>query len=151
MKKILLFFLLSIWTYTYSIAQNMTQIRFINKDTVYDFGEMSNQNNARYQFEFKNTGTEALIISDIKCDNSDLKFQWPGKPVKPGKKGVITVVYTPKAGAESGSFKSDIIITSNATEQPYPFLHLSGAIVPFRSDAVQKGGKSSSKQSRWKH
>jgi len=149
MKQILLFLLLSTCC-RFSYAQNMAQIRFINKDSVYDFGDAGNAEASKYQFEFKNTGTAGLNITDIKCDNADLTFQWRRKTVKPGKKGIITVTYTPKAGADPGSFRNDVFITSNATDKPYPFLHISGAIMPSKGDAVQKGS-SSGKQSRRGH
>ena len=73
-------------------AQQGAQIRFINKDSVYDFGSVSRDEPTRYQFEFKNTGSENLIISNIKCDDSDIKIQWPYKPIKHGKKALIPLL-----------------------------------------------------------
>ena len=134
MKKTVFFLLLATFFCTAASAQEMAQISFVNKDTVYDFGLMHPGDNAVYKFEFKNTGKEYLIISNVKSDNNDLKIQWPGKAVKPGRKGLIVVTYSQKEGEETSSFKNDIFITSNATQAPYPFLHVSGAVIPSRGD-----------------
>lgn len=148
MKSILLIlFCFSVHVYS-AFAQEGAQIRFINKDSVYDFGNVNRDEPSSYQFEFKNTGHEALIITNIKSDDSDIKIRWPHKSVRHGKKGLIIVSYVPKPDAGPGSFKSDLLITSNATKDPYPFLHVSGAIMPGHSAPAQKAGKSSGKGSR---
>ncbi len=148
MKSILIILLCCCAIMNRALAQEGAQIRFINKDSVYDFGSVSRDEPSAYQFEFKNTGQEVLIISNIKSDDSDIKIRWPNKPVRHGKKGLITVSYVPKPDAGPGSFKTDLFITSNATKDPYPYLHVSGAIMPGHSAPVQKAGKSSGKGSR---
>jgi len=121
-----------------SFAQSAAGIIFINKDSVYDFGAIAEGETPAYQFQFKNTGSEPLSITGIKSESPDLKFKWPGKPVKPGKKGMIIVTYSPRDQSVTGSFKSDVLVTSNATANPYPFIHVSGTVVP------AKGGSPSS-------
>src|SRR4051812_37748045 len=104
------------------------QLLFVNNDTVYDFGGIPLGAFIEYQFEIRNTGDAPLIITNVKSESGNIKCKWPGKLLKPGKKSFISVTYT--ANGEQGSFNNDIYITSNATESPYPFIHVSGAIIP---------------------
>ncbi len=144
MRNVLIVLLFPVFGSINTHAQSIAAIRFINKDSVYDFGAIPEGDAPTYQFQFKNTGTETLTITDIKSESTDLKFKWPGKPVKPGKKGMIVVTYSPKDQAVTGSFKNEIFIASNATEKPYPFIHVSGTVVP------SKGGSSSGSATKQK-
>jgi len=104
------------------------KMTFVNNDTSYDFGGIPVGTVIENQFEIRNTGDAPLIITGMKCESGNLQCKWPGKSIKPGKKGMLTVTYT--AHGDNGSFKNDIYITSNATASPYPFLHVTGAITP---------------------
>jgi hypothetical protein len=53
---------------------------------------------------------------------------WPKKPVKPGKRGVITILFTPKN--ELGSFQRDVYVSSNVSAGNYCLLQIKGAIIP---------------------
>ena len=130
MKKILLCLLLSPLFNARVQAQDMPVIKFVNNDSVYDFGAIKMGDMPRYQFEIKNTGNVPLTIASIKSKNDDLKFTWPEKPLKPHKKACIYVTYNPKDHAAIGSFSNDVFITSNATQQPYAYMHISGAVIP---------------------
>ena len=121
---------------------------FVNNDTLYDFGGIPKGAFVEYQFEIMNTGNSPLIISGMACESANVKCKWPGKPLKPGKKSFITVTYT--ANGDEGSFKNDIYITSNATESPYPFLHVFGAVIPDGGSFIPSSTPSS-KTSRWRH
>ena len=128
------------------MATPSPQIKFTSLDTTYDFGDVPAQSVAQYKFEFKNTGKEDLIIKDAHCALPIARVTWPATPVRHGKKGIITVILTP---LEIGTFKDDVYITSNATALPYPFLHISGAIIP-EGDPGTSGTSSSPKGRRSK-
>ena len=130
MKKLLLYLLLSPHFCVYGYAQAIAAISFVNKDSVYNFGSIAKGTKAKYQFEIENTGDEALIITYIKCKTGDFIFQWPKKPLKPHKKSVIYVTYSPSDQIDIGSFNTDVYFTSNATQQSYPFIHISGEVIP---------------------
>jgi len=104
------------------------QLTFINNDTSYDFGGIPIGVVIDNQFEIRNTGTAPLIITAMKCESANISCKWPGKSIKPGKKGLITVSFA--AHGDEGSFTNDIYITSNATTDPYPYIHIRGAIIP---------------------
>ena len=130
MKKLLLFILFLPLFCTPGYAQGKAAISFVNRDSVYDFGGIALGTKARYQFEIKNTGDAPLTITDVKSETGAFKFKWSGKPVKPHKKTEIYVTYTPGENTDVGTFKTNVLITSNATPQPYPYIHLSGEVLP---------------------
>jgi len=151
MKRIIaIAFLLSLYTTAASAQDSVAaggpaaQIKFINLDTTYDFGFVPAETVSQYTFEFKNTGTGNLVITDVHTELKYIKIQWPNKPIKHGKKGLITVSASPH---EIGSFKDDLVITSNATAAPYPFLHISGAVIP-SGDPGTPGSSSAPKSSK---
>ena len=120
------------------------QIKFVNLDSTYDFGFIPSETVTQYQFEIKNTGKGDLVITDIHCGLAIAKITWPHKPIKHGKKGIIAVSITPH---EIGSFKDDMLITSNATDKPYPFIHISGAIIP-QGDPGSPGNNAAPKKGK---
>lgn len=127
-----------------STVMDKAEIRFINLDTTYDFGYVPSQSTVQYRFEFKNTGKGNLVITNVHSELPYVKIQWPNKPVKHGKKGLIIVSVSP---VEIGTFKDDLLVTSNATDSPYPFLHISGAIIP-EGDQGTNGSSSAPKGGR---
>ncbi len=130
MKKILLFLLVFPLFCTSVHAQNLPAIKFVNRDSLYDYGSVAAGDEPRYQFEIKNTGDTALLITDMTSETGDFKFEYPKKPLKAHKKELIFVTYSPKDPTAVGTFKSDIFITSNATPAPYPFIKISGTVLP---------------------
>lgn len=96
-------------TTTGSINPNAPEIAF-EKD-VYDFGVVKYEGNGTYEFKFKNTGKEPLIISNAQGSCGCTVPNWPKEPIKPGNTGVIKVTYDTK---RTGGFTKTVTITSNA-------------------------------------
>ena len=145
MKKLLLLLLVFPLFCIHTHAQSLPSVHFVNKDSVYDYGTIALGDEPRYQFEIKNTGDTELVIADMTSETGDFKFEFPKKPLKPHKKELIFITYTPKDPTVVGSFKSAVLITSNATPQPYPFIHLSGTVLPTKdasaSPKTQQSGR----------
>jgi len=117
------------------------QFSFITKQ-VYDFGEITLHSNASYEFQFKNTGNQPLVITDMhggaKGTNEptcDIEIKYPKHPIKPGKKGNISIKLT--AQDDIGSFDREIYVTSNATTGNFPLLQIKGAVIP----PIHDGGR----------
>lgn len=127
-------------------TQNGPQIKFVNQDSVFDYGVIHEEETPQYQFEIKNSGHEGLTITDIKTDNKNLAFRWPHKILKPGKKALIVATYYPRDGI--GSFKNEVFFTSNATGKPYPFIHISGTVLPQKDNTPSGSGGSSKKRGK---
>ncbi len=116
----------------------MAQLRFANGNNVYDFGTLQKGDSAIHQFEFTNGGQQDIRITNVRCDNPHLKFIWPDKDVKPGKKEVITAKYLPMAGDETGSFKNDIQVAATGSPDKVVVLHIKGAVIPTQVDQLPK-------------
>lgn len=79
---------------------------------VHDFGSIDFAGNGTYEFKFKNTGKEPLIISDAKGSCGCTVPTYPKNiPIKPGASEVIKVTYDTK---RPGNFTKTVTIHSNA-------------------------------------
>ena len=79
---------------------------------IHDFGTIEYAGVGTYEFKFKNTGKEPLIISNAKGSCGCTVPTYPkDKPIKPGESEVIKVTYDTK---RPGNFTKTVTITSNA-------------------------------------
>lgn len=106
-------------------VQTGANIEF-SKDT-HDYGNVKNGGNGKCTFEFTNTGTAPLIISNAKGSCGCTVPQWPKEPIAPGAKGVITVEYDTK---KVGPINKSVTITSNAVNEPTKTLKIRGNVAP---------------------
>lgn len=94
------------------------------KDT-HDYGEVKYGADGTCTFEFKNTGTAPLIISNAKGSCGCTVPEWTKEPILPGKTGVITVKYDTK---RPGAINKSVTITSNAVNEPTKVLRIKGNV-----------------------
>src|ERR1035437_2715992 len=93
-----------------SATTSLAEMTF-EKD-VHDFGTIDYAGNGTYEFKFKNTGTEPLIISDAKGSCGCTVPTYPKNiPIKPGETQAIKVTYDTK---RPGNFTKTVTIHSNA-------------------------------------
>ena len=117
MKKIIFSLTLLVVTISLSMAQDAQQVEknqaeITFKDGLtYDFGTLKKGSDATYEFVFRNTGKEALVIQKAKGSCGCTVPTWPKKPIAKRKDGVIKVKYDSN---RLGSFSKTITITSNA-------------------------------------
>ncbi|MCC6251001.1 MAG: DUF1573 domain-containing protein [Bacteroidia bacterium] len=78
---------------------------------IHDFGTINKGDNGTFEFNFKNSGKEPLIISNAQGSCGCTVPQWPKEPIAPGGTGVIKVTYDTK---RIGAFTKTVTITSNA-------------------------------------
>jgi hypothetical protein len=71
-----------------------TSINF--KELEYDFGTVKDGEIARHEYAFTNTGTEPLIISNVKAGCGCTAPSWPKEPIPPGGNGKILVEFDSK-------------------------------------------------------
>ena len=142
MKKILAsaFFVLAI--FTVSCSQTPTtgtdttksvfgpSIQFA--DTEHDFGTIEEGGNGTYEFNFTNTGTEPLVLNNVRSSCGCTVPEWPKDPVKPGETSKITVKYDTK---RIGNFTKTINVYSNAGSTPI-MLRIKGQVVTKPADAA---------------
>jgi hypothetical protein len=91
---------------------------------VYDYGEIEYLGNGECSFEFTNTGTETLVISNVQASCGCTVPKWSKDPIKPGEKGTITVKYNTRI---PGNFSKSIRVHSNA-EPSQVVLRIKGSV-----------------------
>ena len=73
---------------------------FVKAQPAFDFksktlhlGFVHQGDTLHFQFEFTNTGTEPLVISDTKVECGCTIVEKPSEPTQPGKQGIIKVAF----------------------------------------------------------
>lgn len=94
---------------------------------LHDFGTIEYGGNGSYEFKFKNTGKEPLIISNAKGSCGCTVPTYPKDvPIKPGESNVIKVTYDTK---RAGNFSKTVTITSNS-KTPEKVISIKGVVQP---------------------
>ena len=81
----------------------------------HDFGTMQKGAPCEYEFKFKNSGKEPLIIQNAQASCGCTVPSFPKEPVMPGQGGVIKVKYDSN---RIGAFTKTVTVTSNAKNSP---------------------------------
>ncbi len=92
----------------------------------HDFGNVAEGTMATYEFKFKNTGTQPVIIANVQASCGCTTPDWTKTPVLPGKMGVIRAIYS--SAGRPGVFSKTVTVTSNASE-PSKVLSIKGAVL----------------------
>ena len=93
-----------------------------------DLGEISSKGGTVVrEFTFENTGDAPLVLlrADVSC--SCTRVRLPRKPVAPGGKGVVTVIYDPRR--QEGTFHKAIRISANTQAEKH-VVTIRGTVVP---------------------
>ncbi|MBQ8222646.1 MAG: DUF1573 domain-containing protein [Bacteroidales bacterium] len=115
-----------------TVSENGPEITF--EKTSHQFGEIPFNGNGTYEFVFKNTGNEPLILSQPKSSCGCTVPEWPKKPILPGDTDVIKVTY--KNTNRPGSFSKYVTIYSNAKTNKDVKLYIRGKILPEQTEAL---------------
>ena len=109
MKKIfLLAFAFMALTVAAQTQQADTTARFTT--TVHDFGDIAQGVPQTHTFIVKNTGTEPLIIQNVKASCGCTAPGWTKEPIAPGATGEVKATYN---AASVGSFSKTLTVTTN--------------------------------------
>jgi hypothetical protein len=94
----------------------------------HDFGKIQESNgNVEYKFDFTNTGSTPLIITNVKASCGCTSPTWTEKPVMPGQKGFVSAVFNP--ARRPGKFNKSILVETN-TEKARVVLRILGEVIP---------------------
>jgi hypothetical protein len=99
------------------------EIKF-DKDE-HDYGTIKQGANGTYEFKFKNTGKEPLIISNAQGSCGCTVPEWPKAPIRPGEAATIKVTYDTN---RLGPIDKSVKISSNAKNDPEKILKIKGAV-----------------------
>ena len=103
-----------------------------NKET-HDYGTIPFSGDPYCTFEFKNTGNEALLITEARGSCGCTVPEWPKEPIATGASGSIKVTYDTK---RVGSFQKSVTITSNAINEPTKVINIKGEVLPQEAQEV---------------
>lgn len=144
MKKIFSLFVALFVLVAVSYAQKGV-LKFA-KDT-HDFGKVEQGKPVTHVFEFKNTGTDPVVINDAQASCGCTKPSWTREPIMPGKTGSVSATFN---AAAAGPFNKSVTVTSNA-EAGQTVLYLKGEVVTQKeaeTAATPDSKKKSTKSSR---
>ncbi len=123
MKKIFASVVFVLATFTISCSQTATTgneesvfgpaIQFETEN--HDFGVIEQGSPGTFVFVFTNTGTEPIILSNVKSSCGCTIPEWPREPINAGESNSIQVKYNTN---RIGPFSKSISVYSNAQEAP---------------------------------
>ena len=103
--------------------KNSTTVQLI--DSVFDFGTITEGEKVEFNYRFKNSGSNPLIIFNANASCGCTIPEKPEKPIMPGEEGVIKVVFN-SSGKKDHQTK-DINVNAN-TSPEFPVLKLTGTV-----------------------
>ncbi|MGC4103326.1 DUF1573 domain-containing protein [Ferruginibacter sp.] len=103
--------------------KNTTTVQLI--DSAYNFGTIIQGEKVEYNYRFKNTGTNPLVIFDAHASCGCTVPEKPEKPIMPGEIGFIKVVFN--SSGKKGHNEKEINVNAN-TNPAFPVLKLFGEI-----------------------
>ncbi|MEC7263216.1 MAG: DUF1573 domain-containing protein [Bacteroidota bacterium] len=122
MKKTVLVLFLGLISLGIYAQEATAKIEF--KSETIDYGEIEKGSDGVRVFEFTNTGTAPLVISDVRSSCGCTIPKKPEEPIMPGKTGKIEVKYDTN---RVGPIRKAITVTSNA-DTPTKVLKIKGEI-----------------------
>ena len=93
---------------------------------LHEFGNVPEGTMATYEFKFKNTGTQPVVIANVQASCGCTTPDWTKTPVLPGKTGIVKAVYS--SAGRPGVFNKTITVTSNAAT-PSTVLTIKGNVL----------------------
>jgi hypothetical protein len=118
-----------IWTLIFGAAAQSGGPRMEFAMTTWDLGALQEGTVVNHVFEFKNTGTEELIITDIQTTcGSCTSVAINSKRILPGKKGEVTVTFDSKNLA--GDIWRKVYLITNNKEEPTSTLFIKANVNP---------------------
>jgi hypothetical protein len=124
MKKAILFILLIFAPLALSAQASGPMISF-DMETI-DYGDITKGSNGVRTFTFENTGDAPLEIQGVRSSCGCTIPKKPEAPIKPGKKGEITVRYDTN---RVGVFRKTITVNTNVSNAAIIALKIKGNVL----------------------
>jgi len=91
----------------------LSEITF--EKTTHDYGTIEYGGNGIYEFVFKNTGEQLLVLNNVSSSCGCTVPEWPREPIDKGKEAKIKVKYNTN---KAGNFQKTVTVYSNAKNSP---------------------------------
>ncbi|MGC8865655.1 MAG: DUF1573 domain-containing protein [Bacteroidales bacterium] len=108
------------------------KLRDASGNYVWDYGTIQQGADGSSFFAFKNTGTEPLVLSEVRSSCGCTVPRWPREPILPGKSDTIKVKYDTK---RLGQINKTITVISNAVNNPV-VLRIKGDVIAKPAEVV---------------
>lgn len=82
---------------------------------VHDFGDIAKGKPASFDFTFKNTTKQTILITNVKASCGCTATNYTKTPIKPGESASVTATYN---AASPGPFSKSVTVTTNDTDVP---------------------------------
>ena len=139
MKNLFLLIILSgIMLSTSAIAQEEVPLEKVTgpyitfQEETHDFGDIKQGDKVSHTFAFENTGTQPLIITDVKVTCGCTATNWPRDPIAPGQSSELTVQFN--SAGKLGRQNKVVTIVSNAGNSMAK-VTITGNVLPSNSDS----------------
>lgn len=99
---------------TNAIAQ-MGKLSFT--DTIHSFGRIKDGEQVTFEFEYKNVGSNPVVISEAKASCGCTVPEYTLSPIQPGEKSTIKVTFDSKG--KRGMNEKNILVRTNANPSIY--------------------------------
>ncbi|MGV3461579.1 MAG: DUF1573 domain-containing protein [Flavobacterium sp.] len=96
---------------TKAVATQASGVTWV-KD-VHDFGNIEKGKPVSYDFAFKNTTKQTVLITNVKASCGCTATNYTKTPIKPGETATVTATYN---AASPGSFTKTVTVTTNDSE-----------------------------------
>ncbi len=113
------------------VVTNGPAITFV--ETKHDFGNIKQGDVVEYTFNFKNTGNQPLLISDVGVTCGCTATDYTKEPVAPGKSGFVKAKFN--SAYKSGMQNKIITVKSNAVGGDAQVAIITNVIVPTEASA----------------
>ena len=98
-----------------AVKKNAVTSTVIWKIEQIDLGQIPQNTPKSVDFEFKNTGKTAVIITNVKAACGCTATDYTKTPVQPGETAKVTATYN---AAAKGAFSKTVTVTTSAEETP---------------------------------
>lgn len=128
MRRIVLFMLTFVLAFASTIEAQQKQASISFNKEAHNFGEIKEDDGkVVYQFSFKNTGQNPLVITQVKASCGCTSPEWTKKPIMAGKEGYVKVTFDPKN--RPGPFNKTIMVNTNG-DPSVKVLRVTGEVIP---------------------
>ncbi|MDR2805764.1 MAG: DUF1573 domain-containing protein [Dysgonamonadaceae bacterium] len=112
MKKMFLLVMVSV----FGLAGNAQapDATIVFKTTTHDFGEIRQGEPQTFSFEFTNSGTEPVLIQNVRSSCGCTASAWTKEPVESGQKGRVQATYN---AAIVGPFSKTLTVTYSGSDK----------------------------------